>query len=110
MEFEIHGDRDCPVILTVSAADARRNELAKIAWRARMESGELPLIFLNPGDEAGDTSLSVWKRATVENSGHHVRLIELRSQPDDHLAIELALGAVDSAGRNRCGCVPRQVP
>ena len=49
MQREIHGDQDCPVILTVSGTDARRNELAKLAWRARMESGELPLIFLSSG-------------------------------------------------------------
>ena len=50
MITDIEGDRACPVILTVSASDPCRNELSKLAWRARMESGQLPLIFLNPGD------------------------------------------------------------
>jgi hypothetical protein len=89
VQKEIHGDQDCPVVLTVSATDARRNELAKIAWRARMESGELPLIFLSAGP-ADVERLAQWTRSGVVNSGQRVRLIELRSHLGDNVRINLA--------------------
>lgn len=92
---EIQGDRSCPVILTVSASDTRRNELAKLAWRARMESGELPLIFLNPDDSASDKRLVEWAHATIQNSGQRVRLIELKSRRDEQVRVNLAFGTVD---------------